>query len=251
MSLGLSAAAWVAIGTTAVSAYSSNKAANAQEDAANRAQQTGDRQFDISRQDTLDQLAQTRADQAPYREAGTSSLAKLMAGTAADGEFSQKFDPSALPSDPGYQFRLQQGEQALNRAAAAGGAGYSGAALKALARFNQGTASDEYGAAYGRFTGEQTTKFNRLASLAGIGQTATNQTQAAGTAANAQLNTLGANYTANTMTNLGNAGEARASGYVATGNAINGGIKNLYGMYSGGTLFSGGGNSGAVDNTLF
>ena len=253
MSLGITAAGWAAIGAVggmAVSAYGSNKAAKAQEDAANKAQATGDRQFDISRQDTLAQLAQTRADQAPYREAGTSALAQIMAGVGAGGQFTQKFDGTTLASDPGYQFRLQQGEAGINRSAAAAGMTGSGAVLKALARFNSGLASDEYGAAYGRFTGDQTTRFNRLASLAGIGQTATNATQTAGTTANGQLNTLGANYAANTIGNLSNMGESRASGYVANANAINSGIKGLYNAYQTGPwTTSGGGNT--VQNVLF
>jgi hypothetical protein len=252
MSLGITAAGWAAIGavgTVAVSAYGSNKAANAQENAAHMAQESGDRQFDISRQDTLAQLAQTREDQAPYRAAGQSALAKIMAGVDTNGEFSQKFDGSSLAADPGYQFRLNQGTAALNRSAAATGLSMSGAALKALARFNSGLASDEYGAAYARDSNDKTTRFNRLASLAGIGQTATNATQQAGTAANGQLNTLGTNYTANTMTNLGNAGEARASGYVAQANNINAGIKGLYNAYQSGPWTTNG--SGSVDNTLF
>lgn len=252
MSLGITAAGWAAIGAvgvTGASIYGSNKAANAQEQTAQGAQATSDRQFDISRQDTLAQLAQTRADQAPYREAGTSALAKIMAGTDTNGEFSQKFDPSKLATDPGYQFRLDQGIKGIDRSAAASGMAGSGAVLKALARFNQGTASDEYNAAYGRFTGEQTSKFNRLASLAGIGQTATNATQQAGTTANGQLNTLGTNYTTNTMGNYGAIGEARASGYVANTNALGSGIKNLYNAYQAGPWTTGGG-SGSVENVL-
>jgi hypothetical protein len=253
MSLGITAAGWAAIGAigvTGASIYGSSKAANAQEAAAQSAQATSDRQFDISRQDTLAQLAQTREDQAPYRAAGTGALARIMAGVGNGGEFAQKFDSSSLAADPGYQFRLGQGIAGIDRSAAASGMAGSGAVLKALARFNQGTASDEFNAAYGRFTGDQTTKFNRLASLAGIGQTATNATQQAGTTANGQLNTLGTNYTTNTMGNLGAMGEARASGYVANSNAIGSGIKGLYNAYQAGPWTTAG-NPGAVDNTLF
>lgn len=252
MSLGITAAGWAAIGAvgvTGASIYGSNKAANAQEDAARGAQSTSDRQFDISRQDTLAQLAQTRADQAPYREAGTSALAKIMAGVGSGGEFAQKFDANGLTADPGYQFRLGQGISNIDRSAAASGMTGSGAVLKALARFNSGLASDEYGAAYARDSNDKTTKFNRLASLAGIGQTATNATQTAGTQANGQLNTLGANYTANTTANLGAIGESRASGYVANSNAIGSGIKNLYNAYQAGPWTTPS-NGGSVENVL-
>lgn len=47
--------------------------------------------------------------------------------------------------DPGYQFRKQQGEQAiLNQASASGGRG-SARTMQALADYNQGLASQEYG----------------------------------------------------------------------------------------------------------
>jgi hypothetical protein len=248
MSLGITAAGWAAIGAvgvTGASIYGSNKAANAQEQAAQGAQATSDRQFDISRSDTLAQLAQTREDQAPYREAGKSALAQIMAGVGTGGQFSGTFDANSLAKDPGYAFRLQEGEAGINRGAAASGMSGSGAVLKALARFNSGQASQEYGAAFDR----NSTTFNRLASLAGIGQTATNATQTAGTAANGQLNTLGTNYTGNTINNLGAMGEARASGYVATSNALGSGIKNLYNAYQAGPWTTGGG-SGSVENVL-
>lgn len=48
-------------------------------------------------------------------------------------------------ADPGYQFRQQQGEQAINRSAAAQGGRLGGATLKALAGYNQNLASQEYG----------------------------------------------------------------------------------------------------------
>jgi hypothetical protein len=253
MSLGLTAAGWAAvgaIGTTAVAAYGANKAANTQADAAQAAQSSSDRQFDISRQDQLNLLAQQREDQAPYRDAGKGALAQIMAGLSSGGQFAQKFDGSTLTADPGYQFRLDQGIANIDRSAAASGMSGSGAVLKALARFNSGLASDEYQRAWDRNQGDTTARFNRLASVAGIGQTATNATTQAGATATGQLNTLGTNYANTNATLLGNLGEARASGYVAGSNAIGSGIKSLYNAYQAGPWTTGGG-SGAVDNTLF
>lgn len=57
-------------------------------------------------------------------------------------------------NDPGYQFRLQQGQQALERAAAARGTLNTGGTLKDVSQFGQGLASQEYGQAYGRKMGE-------------------------------------------------------------------------------------------------
>jgi hypothetical protein len=62
-----------------------------------------------------------------------------------------QFDPSSinLQQDPGYQFRLDQGMQALQRSQAATGIS-GGAAAKAIAEYSQGVASQEYGNAYQR-----------------------------------------------------------------------------------------------------
>lgn len=228
MSLGLSAAAWVAIGTTAVSAYSANKSSKAQSGAASAAGERSDRQFDLSRQDQLAQLAQQREDSAPYREAGTQSLKQLMSGTAPGGEFDKKFSMQDYEADPGYQFRQSEGEAGIQRQAAAGGTRYSGAVLKALARFNSGLASQEYGAAYSRYNNDQTMKFNRLSGLAGTGQTATQALNTSGQQVNASIAQLGNANETRVGNNLTDAAEARASGYVATGNALSTGIKNLY-----------------------
>ena len=51
---------------------------------------------------------------------------------------------SGFEQDPGFQFRQQQGEQAINRAAAASGGRLSGRTLKELGSFNQGLASQEF-----------------------------------------------------------------------------------------------------------
>jgi hypothetical protein len=54
-------------------------------------------------------------------------------------------DPFAnFQADPGYQFRQQQGEQSINRAASAQGGRFSGRTLKELSQFNQGLASQEF-----------------------------------------------------------------------------------------------------------
>lgn len=58
-------------------------------------------------------------------------------------------------ADPGYAFRQAQGEKAIRRAAAGMGGFASGATLADMAGFNQDLASQEYGAAYGRYIGEE------------------------------------------------------------------------------------------------
>lgn len=205
--------ALIPIGAALVGGYVASRGAKS---AADTSAAASDRAGQIQ----ADQYAQTRADQAQYRDAGYTSLAQLASGTAAGGEFNKPFSMADYTADPGYQFRVQQGEQAINRAAIAGGSRYSGATLKALTEYGSGQASQEFGNAYNRWQSDLTGRYNRIASVAGIGQTATNQTQAAGqVAATGQAQTTQ------------NAGNARASGYTGVGNAINGTIGTLANNY--------------------
>lgn len=228
------------VAAAVVSAAASSNAASKQAKAARQSSQTAaeaqdrateaqQQQYEQTRRDQLAQLAQQRADQAPYREAGYGALSQLAGGSAAGGDFNRNFNMTDFRSDPGALFRQSQGEQAINRAATASGARYSGATLKALQRFNSDLASQEFGNAYNRYQNDVSSRYNRLASLAGIGQTANNQTQQAGqnaygTIANAGQNAAnnignfamsGANTIGN---NLQNAAAARASGYVGAAN---------------------------------
>lgn len=85
----------------------------------------------------------------PYDVTGQQSS---LEGRIGQGDsLAQRIDrPVSLEDDRGYQFRQQQGEQAINRSAAARGGRASGATLKALAEYNSGLASQEYAAANDR-----------------------------------------------------------------------------------------------------
>lgn len=191
------------------SAYAGSKASGAQEDAANKAQNT-----------QLAMYNQNRTDQAPYREAGYTALGQLGKGTAAGGEFNRNFTAADFQTDPGYAFRLAQGERGVEASASARGGILSGAALKGVDRYNQGFASNEYQNAYNRFNNDQSTRFNRLASIAGLGQTSTAQTGAAGANAANQIGSAQMGY-----------GNAAASGYVSGANALNGATQTLGNYY--------------------
>lgn len=198
------------------SSLSASKAAKAQKKAAAQANDT-----------TLAQLAQQqkqydqdRADLAPYREQGYKTLGQLGAGTVAGGEFNRNFTMADYEADPGYQFRLDQGNRGVQASAAAQGGVLSGGTLKALARYNQDAASQEYGAAYNRWSSNTTDRYNRLAGIAGVGQQATNTGIAAG-ANNQAAQAAGAGQISQ---NILGAGNARASQYVAQGNAIGGAV---------------------------
>lgn len=214
-----------------LSAYSSNKAAQAQVQSGKDANAELARQYDLTRQDQLSQYDQARTDQAPYREAGTKSLVELMNSTAPGGQFTKNYERAGFEVDPGYQFRLGEGQKGIQRAAAARGGVYSGATLKALSRFNQDTASQEYGAwdqrqntREAQFNANRDFQRNNLAALAGVGQTATTATSNAGANAYGQIANAGANASNGIVQNMTGMGNARASGYVGGANAVTNGI---------------------------
>jgi len=115
-----------------------------------------------------------QANQAPYLAAGKAAL-----GTLAS-ENDLELDQSKLQMDPGYQFGLKQGQQSIDRKTAAAGGRISGAALKEAAQYGTDYAASGYSAAYGRVNQARTDRLNRLAALAGVGQTATQNIGALG-----------------------------------------------------------------------
>lgn len=168
----------------------------------------------------LEMFKQNREDQAPWRQAGITALGQLGAGTVNGGDFNRDFTLADFTKDPGYDFRQQQGQRGLDASAAARGGALSGAAIKASTRYNQDYASGEYQNAYNRFNADRTARFNRLSSLAGVGQTATNQVNAdrTSTAGNVSNNQIGA-------------GNAQASSYIGQGNAMSG-VANTLGNFA-------------------
>jgi hypothetical protein len=191
------------VGTAILASDATRSAANKQADANNNALDEQKREFDI---------AQT--NQAPYLEAGRIALGKLAA------ENDVPLDPSKVQLDPGYQFGLQQGQQAIDRKTAAAGGRISGAALKAAAQYGTDYATNGYSAAYARANQARTDRLNRLAALADVAQTATQNVNAIGAgAANARsalMTAAGNNAGAATMAQAniwGNAGNQLAALY--------------------------------------
>jgi hypothetical protein len=132
-----------------------NRAIDAQMAAADQANATQKYMYDTQ-----------RADAAPWRAAGGVALGQLASGDVFGGK--------GFEADPGYQFRMSEGMKAINAGAAARGGANSGATLKALARYGQDFASNEYNNAYNR-------QNNRLSALAGFGQNSNQQVSNAGT----------------------------------------------------------------------
>jgi len=135
------------------------------------------------------------------------------------GSLMRDFGLEDFETDPGFEFRLAEGTKALERSAAARGQSFSGGTLKALTRYSQGVASDEFGRAYNRFQENRATRYNFLAGLSGTGQTTA-----------AQLGDIGARTSSDiARTQIGgitSAAAARASGYSAIGQSIGQGVNS-------------------------
>jgi hypothetical protein len=229
---------WVAgamVVGSAVSSRASRKAAETQAASADRAAELQREQFE--RQVEL---------QAPFREAGVRALPELEAASRYTPFGMQQFQ-----ADPGYAFRMAEGMKGLERSAAARGGLLSGSMLKGIQRFGQDLGSQEYQNAFNRYQTERQARLNPLQSLAGVGQTTSQQ-----------LGAAGQTMASNVGQALGAAGQARASGYVGQANALTGAIgqymnysqqqqqnellRQAIGNRGGGAAAAGGGGGGNI-----
>lgn len=242
--MGFVKKAWNSL-TGKTQAQAAERAGNVQADASRYAADLQKQMYDQSRADTL-----------PWQQAGKQALGQLsrMVNGSPDfydalggemhrnrnqGAYSGGLPAGELTADPSYQFRKQRGMDGIQASAAANGSLQSGATLKALNEYNSNLASQEYNNAWQRlktdqnqrfnvdsnlrsqdynlFNSENTRRYNQIANLAGVGQTA-----------NAQLSGLGQNA----ASNIGNAtmqgANARAAGLVGSANARAGGYGNLF-----------------------
>lgn len=133
-----------------------------------------------------------------------SEIADLEAQLQSDQEGGGTGGGFDISQTPGYQFRYDEGLNALNNSLAASGNRFSGRAMKAAQEYGQGMASQEY-----------QNQFNRLASLSGQGQSAV------GTSGQAGMQTA---------SGVGQAqqaiGQAQAQGAANMNRAVQGGIGN-------------------------
>jgi hypothetical protein len=207
--------------------------AGAARDSADVQKQISDQQIALQRE----QFEYQKGLQEPFRQAGVNALTKMQGGAFAQpGAF--KFGAGDYTADPGYAFRLSEGQKALDRQAAARGGLISGGALKAAQRYGQEMGSQEFQNAYQRaLTGYNTevarsdTGYNRLAAMAGIGQTSTDKIGAAGQAMTSGVSNSLGNYGNAASDAYMGAANARASGYVGGANALNASIGNIGNMY--------------------
>jgi hypothetical protein len=113
-------------------------------------------------------------------------------------------------ADPGYAFRLGEGQKALDRQAAARGGLISGGALKAATRYGQDMGSQEYQNAFNRYQTNRSNQLQPLGNLMASGQSAaSNQGSAAG------------QYGVNAGNLITQAGQAIGAGQLGVGNTIN------------------------------
>jgi len=184
-------------GSSLLGANAASKAADTQAGAADRAAELQYKMY-------LENVQR----QQPFLEAGVGALNKLTA--AADYK---PFGMDQFKADPGYAFRLSEGQKALERSAAARGGLISGAALKAATRYGEDMGSQEYTNAFNRYQTERAATLNPLQSLAGVGMTTANT-----------LGSAGQSYGAGAGEAYQNAANARASGYVGGANALTSGL---------------------------
>lgn len=176
--------------------FGTTKATEVQGQAASSASAAQIYAADRAYEATMAGIESTEAMTAPWREAGGRALGTLESMTARG--------PGAYTESPGYQFRLGEGEKAIERFASAKGGLLSGATGKALTAYGQDYATQDYD----NFLTRYYQSLSPYQSLAGIGQTAS-----AGTAA---TTAQGYGNLANIATQRG---EAQAAGYLGQGQA--------------------------------
>jgi hypothetical protein len=217
---GLGAGAGAGLGSLllpAAIAGSSILGANAAKDAA---ETQADAQKDANKL-LYDMYQQQRTDLQPFVTAGTGAQNQLLtylglpggAQGANFGKYARDFNQNDMVTDPGYAFRLSEGQKALDRQAAARGGLISGGALKAATRYGQDMGSQEYGNAFNRYQTNRQNQLSPLFSLMGSGQaSAAGQAAAAG------------NYGTQGAAGLTNIGAANAAGTVGATNALTAGL---------------------------
>ena len=200
---------WVAgavVGSALIGSNASSKAAKAQAGAASEASNLEREMFE--RNIELN---------APFREAGVNALNKLVPLTDY-----KDFGMDQFRADPGYSFRMSEGMKGLERSAAARGGLLSGRTLKGVQRYGQDMASQEYQNAFNRYGIERERRLNPLQSLAGVGQTTSQQLGASGTQMAGNVGNL-----------ITGGAAARASGYVGGANALTGALNTGLNYYQG------------------
>lgn len=149
------------------------------------------------------------------------------------GSLTRKFSAADIEADPVYQsglkFGLDEGRNAINARAIAGGGYDSGATLKALTKFGNDYGSQKAGDAYSRFMNDRSSIYGMLTGQQGVGMGSTNALTGTGAALTNSVAAAGQNTTNNIADLITQGGNARAAGVVAGGNAWGGASNALTG----------------------
>lgn len=145
-----------------------------------------------------------------YRVNGQTFATLREAQAYADANKTGGTEYGGFTKTPGYDFRLQQGQDSLQASAAARGGLNSGAAMRDLLKFGQDYGSNEYG--------------NYLARLGARADTGMSAAQMSGQASQQAA--------AGVSNALGNIGNAQAAGAIGSANAWTGGLQNLAGLWN-------------------
>ena len=156
-----------------------------------------------------------------------NDAAKIQAAAQGPGaladQFTHQFDANDLKTNlaPNYQFMLDQGLGATRAANNVTNSFQSGNTGKALVDYAENYAGNAYQAAFQNYNTNQTNIYNRLANIAGLGQTANAQSsQLAGTVAPSIANAQIAG------------GQAQAAGTMGAANALSQGANSALGWYA-------------------
>lgn len=219
LTLATGALAGAAVGSALGGSRAAGKAADVQAAGAERAADTSLAATKYASDIQLQMHEQTREDLAPWRDIGVKTLPLLEQKVLAG--------PGEFTADPGYKFRRQEGEKGITRAASASGGLVSGRTLKALSRYNQDYASNEYN----NFLNRYYASLRPLETLSGVGQRATSETAMSG---QRMASSVGATQMQGAQTAADayyGAGQARASGYINAANAWTGAVNTGLNAY--------------------
>lgn len=171
------------------------------------------------------QYKQSRADIKPWYETGKWALDMIGEGLMTDFKpeswdaFTERVgidDPEKLlKSDPGYAFRVSEGEKAIKRHAAAGSGAMSGATSKALVKYSSDLASQEYGNARARavqrYTLNEGAKAQHLGNLMNMAGAGSNVAQ--------YMGGMGSQYAGATAALRNQGAQAMGAGQIGAANA--------------------------------
>jgi hypothetical protein len=236
--VGLAIAGIGAVAGAGIGAAGSESAASTQASAAENAQalQAQEEQNSLNFQEQ--EWNTQQANEAPWLAAGKGGLANLQAILAQPGQgWDQTFQaPTAAQAEaqPGYQFQLGQGEQAIQNMYAAKGSAGGGNEGEALTNYAENAARSDYNNVYNQAFntyqqnyGQYNNQLNRLASLAGLGQTSANTLGQEGQGAATNVGNISLTAGAQQGQDIQNAGAAEASGYAGLANAFGGGVNSI------------------------